>query len=114
MAASGFRVQLSTTSQTSINTFEYSNSTAMSCRNLPQSCEQYLSYPLNLLAATTRSTRPALDAQKQALNNAITNLCVVNQRDAQVEVRDLAQDRNLGRHSIRPRCSQPQTDLTSN
>lgn len=106
MAASEFRVQLSTTSQTSINTFEYSNSTAMSCRDFSQSCEQYLSYPLNLLAATTRSTRPALDAQKQALNNAITNLCVANQRDAQVEMRDLPQDGDLGRHSICPGCSQ--------
>ncbi|KAJ1322962.1 hypothetical protein MN608_11816 [Microdochium nivale] len=62
--------------------------------NFSQSCNDYLLYPLNLLAKATHSPRPVLQAIQRQLDTSISTLCLLDEHDVELFIRDVlnAQD----------------------
>lgn len=60
------------------------------------SCRGYLSYPSNLVRNGTKVAHCALEAYKGRLDDVVTALCVENEDDALVPIRDLYSNENIG------------------
>lgn len=54
-----------------------------------QSCNDYLLYPLNLLAKATNSSRPVLRAINRQLDTSISTLCLLDDQGVELFIRDV-------------------------